>query len=198
MTDDEIRDLCARLRANEKGAVESMFLYVASQLRPLASKILRLDFPRIALQAETDDILHDVLCKLIPYLRQTGEDFCSGTGPFHRLTATVLRRTLISLARKHFGSLNGRALGVQGDAAVPELWQSSGLDSWRSRLRVHELVEKLEEPDQEVIDLAIYTNLSNAEIAKCLKISPGNASRRLSRAKERLGRLLREDDQAAE
>ncbi len=197
MTDDEILDLCSRLRAGRPEAREQMFLYVDDLLRPLASAILRADFPRLRLQAETNDVLNEVLCKLIPYLGEKGEAFCSGVGPFRMLTATVLRRTLISLIRKHRGPDRGRPIGEMGYELTPEFWESSGLDDWRSRLRVHELIGMLEDRHREVIELALYVNMSNAELAKCLGIAPGNASRRLSLAKEALGRLILDDEQKA-
>jgi RNA polymerase sigma factor (sigma-70 family) len=197
LTDDQIRSLCARLRAGEPSARDEMFLYVSERLRPLASKILRIDFPRVGLVAETDDVLHDVLCKLIPYLEKGGEQFCTGTGPFHALTALIVRRTLISLARKYYGTLQARPIGEELEAAHPGFQKSSGLDALRDRLRIHELVERLPERERAVIELAMYLNFDTAQIGACLGVSSGHAARLLATAKEALGKLLDEDDQRA-
>ncbi len=200
MTDAEIQDLCERLRSEgpDPEAQHRMFLHIEAELRALVHPILRRDFSRVALMAETDDVLHDVLCKMMPYLRQGGEAFATDVATFRKLTATVLRRTLIGLARKHYGSLRGHPLSEPSDAIDPGLAESSGLDGWRSRLRIHELIDQLEPEDREVIELAMYTHLANAEMARCLGVSPGQASRRFSRAKERLGLLLAQDEQKAD
>lgn len=198
LTDEQIRDLCTRLRDGDPAAHQELFLYLSVKLKPFAHTVLRMDFAHIGLQEETNDIVHDVILKLIPYLRTQGEDFCSGIGPFQRLTATVIRRTLISLARKRFGSLNGHSLVEDADATNPMLWQEDGLDDWRAQFRVHELIDKLEDDNRDILELAIYTNLSNNELARCLKIAPGTASRRLTKAKEALGKLVLEDEQKSE
>lgn len=196
-SDERLIDLCVRLRAGAPDAQDEMFILVNELLRPLASAILRLDFPRLRLQSETNDILNEVLCKLIPYLRTQGQSFSTGVGPFKLLLATVLRRTLIGLARKHYGRVRVVPVGEVEDNLAPGLWESSGLDDWRSQFRVHELIGMLDERHRQVIEAALYVNMSNAELAECLGISRGHASRRLSEAKEALGRLIAEDEQKA-
>lgn len=197
MTDGEIQDLMDRLRAGDRAARDRMFAYVAERFRPLAHKLLRFKFPNVALYAETDDILHDALCRLIPYLARSGGNRGTSRGQFHTLTATVLRHTLVDLARKHFGSLRGHPITDGLQAAHPLLQKSSGLDDWREELRVHEMVERLPEAERTVIELSLYMGYGTTEIAKCLGIHPGNVSRRMASAKEMLGRMLRADDTGA-
>ena len=198
MSDEEIRDLLARLRAGDLTAREKMFTYVAERFRPLAHKLLRIDFPRVGLYAETGDILHDALCRLIPYVERSGPEGGTGVGQFHALTAMVLRHTLVDLARKHLGSMQGRPITDALQATHPLLQESSGLDNWREEIRVHEMVERLPEPERTVINLSLYLGYGTTQIAKCLGVHPGNISRRLSSAKEMLGRMLREDDGVAD
>ena len=193
MSDDELRDLLDRLRSGDPTARDTMFSYVTERFRPLAHKLLRLDFPNVALYAETDDVLHDALCRLIPYLKRSETPGGSSRGQFHSLTATVLRHTLLDLARKHFGSLRGHPITDGLQASHPLLQESSGLDDWREKLRVHEMVEKLPEAERTVIELSLYLGYGTTQIAKCVGIHPGNVSRRMASAKELLGRMLRED-----
>ena len=171
-----------------------MFAYVVQRFRPLAHKMLRLDFPNVALYAETDDILHDALCRLIPYLERSVAEGSTSRGQFHSLTAMVLRHTLIDLARKHFGSLRGHPITDGLQATHLLLQESSGLNQWREEIRVHEMIERLPEPEQTAIQLSVYLGYGTTQIARCLGIHPGNVSRRLASAKEKLGRMLRDDE----
>jgi RNA polymerase sigma factor (sigma-70 family) len=197
MSDDEIQDLLDRLRAGDPAGRDRMFAYVAERFRPLAHKLLRLDFPNVALYAETDDVLHDALCRLIPYLKRSETHGSSSRGQFYSLTATVLRHTLIDLARKHLGSLRGHPITDRLEAAHPLLQESSGLDAWREKLRVHEMIDRLPESERTVIQLSLYLGYGTTQIAKCVGIHPGNVSRRMASAKEMLGRMLRDDDGGA-
>jgi RNA polymerase sigma factor (sigma-70 family) len=198
MTDGEIQDLMDRLRAGDQTARDRMFAYVVERFRPLAHKLLRVNFPNVALYAETDDILHDALCRLIPYLARSGQTRGTSRGQFHTLTATVLRHTLIDLARKYFGSVRGQPITDGLQASHPLLQQSSGLEAWREEIRVHEMVERLPDAERAVIELSLYMGYGATEIAKCLGIHPGNVSRRMASAKEKLGRMLRLDDSGTE
>ncbi len=172
MTDDQIRDVLGRLRAGDSLAQGEIFSYLANRFRPLARKMLRIDFPRVGLHAETDDILHDALCRLIPYLQQPQTTPSSSLVQFHGLVATVLRHTLLDAARKFYGGLKG----------------------WRERLEVHELVERLPATERQVLELSLYLGYGTGKIAECLQVHPGTVSKRLASAKEKLGRLLRSKD----
>jgi RNA polymerase sigma factor (sigma-70 family) len=195
MTDEEFRELLTLFREGDEAACRRMFLYLESKLRPMVSPTLRLQYTRVGEKADSGDVLHDVLCRMIPYLRDPGGESFDGVAHFHRLTARVLRNTLIDLKRKHFGSLRAHPLADGANDFDSRLGESSGLDGWRTRLSVHELVDKLEPEDRNVIELALYSNLKNADLARCLDVSQGHASRLLLRAKERLGLLIQEEKQ---
>ncbi len=194
MTDDQIRDVLGRLRAGDSLAQGEIFSYLANRFRPLARKMLRIDFPRVGLHAETDDILHDALCRLIPYLQQPQTTPSSSLVQFHGLVATVLRHTLLDAARKFYGTLQSHAIGDGLAASHPLLQESSGLKGWRERLEVHELVERLPATERQVLELSLYLGYGTGKIAECLQVHPGTVSKRLASAKEKLGRLLRSKD----
>jgi RNA polymerase sigma factor (sigma-70 family) len=198
MTDEEFRELFASFCEGDAGAYERLFLYLEQKLRRMVSPVLRRRYARVGEKADSEDVLHDVLCRMIPYLRDKGDGFCAGVGHFHRLAARVLRHTLIDLHRKHFGSMKAYPLGEGADQFDSKLGQSSGMTGWRTRTSVHELVDKLDPEDQNVIELALYSNLRNADLAQCLGVSAGQASRRLTRAKERLGQLILEEKRKTE
>ncbi len=198
MTDEKFREMFALFCEGDREAYEQMFLYLQKKLQTMVSPALRRRFARVGEKADSNDVLHDVLCRMIPYLREKGHGFCEGVGHFHRLTARILRHTLIDLRRKHFGSVRSQSIGDWADAFDSRLGQSSGMERWRTRTSVHELVDQLDPADQEVIELALYSNLKNTELARCLGVSEGQASRRLGRAKERLGQLIIEERQKAD
>ena len=198
LSDDEIGDLLARLRAGDQAALEALFIFFTEKFRPLARKLLRVDFPRVGLHAETDDVLHDAVLRLIPYLRRSEGDIASNNGRFYALAARVLRNTLLDAARKYFGVLQGQPLGEGVEASHPMLRESSGLNAWRDRVRVHDFIERLPEPEREVLEMNIYLGYGTGRIAKCLGVHPGTVSKRLASAKEILGRMLRADDRKAE
>jgi RNA polymerase sigma factor (sigma-70 family) len=198
MTDEKFRELFDRFCKGDSDAYNWMFLYLDKKLQPMVSPTLRRRYARVGEKADTNDVLHEVLCRMIPFLRQKGSGYCEGVGHFHRLTARILRNTLIDLKRKHFGSLKSHSLVDGADAFDSKLGESSGMEDWRTRTSVHELVDKLDPEDQNVIELALYSNLRNAELARCLGVSPGHASRLLGRAKERLGQLILEEKQKSD
>ena len=197
MTDEKLRKLFTLFCEGDSEAHERMFLYLHEKLQTMVSPALR-RFTRVGEKADSNDVLHEVLCRMIPYLRKKGEEFCEGVVHFHRLTGRVLRHTLIDLHRKHFASMKAHPLGDGADDFDSKLGQSSGMEGWRTRTSVHELVDKLKPEDQNVIELALYCNLRNAELARCLGVCPGQASRLLGKAKERLGQLIREEKKKSE
>jgi RNA polymerase sigma factor (sigma-70 family) len=198
INDDEIPDLLARLRAGDAQARQEMFVYVEEKFWPLAHKLLRIDFPRVGLHAETGDILHEALCRLIPYLERSGAEVGSSAERFYGLAATVLRHTLIDAARKHFGSLQSHPISEGIEANHPLLQESSGLNGWREGVRVHELVARLPPEERHVIELSLYLGFGTGEIAKQVGVHAGTISRRLTSAKEKLGRMLREDERRSD
>ena len=196
--DDDVSDLLAKLRAGDQAAREAMFIYFTEKFRPLARRLLRVDFPRLGLHADTDDVLHDSVCRVIPYLERSDVDFGSHNGRFHALAATVLRRTLIDTARKYFGGLQGHPIVDGIEADHPLLQESSGLNTFRERLRVHQYIEKLPDVEREVLEMHTYLGYGTGRIAKCLDLHPGTVSKRLTSAKEMLGRMIRVDERKAE
>jgi RNA polymerase sigma factor (sigma-70 family) len=175
-----------------------LFLYLERKLQPIVSPTLRFQYAKVGEKADSNDILHEVLCRIIGYLREQREDSCEDVVHLQRLSARVLRHTLIDIKRKHFGSLKAHPFADNAETFDPSLSESSGMEGWRERASVHELVDKLEPADRDVVELALYYNLKNADVARSLNISEGQASRRFSRAKERLGALLIEEKQKAE
>jgi RNA polymerase sigma factor (sigma-70 family) len=198
MNDDQIPALITRLRAGDADARHELFVYVEERFHSVAHRLLRLDFPRVGLLAETDDILHDALCRLIPYLEKPETEPCSSAERFYALVATVLRHTLIDVARKHFGTLQSHTISAGIEANHPLLQESSGLGGWRESVRVHELVERLPAAERRVIEMTLYLGFGTGEIARRLGIHAGNVSRRLASAKELLGQMLRQDDRCSE
>ena len=94
---------------------------------------------------------------------------------FFGLAATQIRRTLIDLARHHFGP-HGEAGRYQGDVG-----QAAGgcrpesLQDWTD---FHEAVERLPGPEREVFHLVWYGGLTQNEAAGLLGVSVPTVQRR--------------------
>jgi DNA-directed RNA polymerase specialized sigma24 family protein len=186
LNDEAFRDLFARFLAGDREAHDQVFVYLDSLVSRFASPVLRGSFQRLGRLTETGDLRNDVLVELIPYLKRQGPDGLAGVDHARRLAGRVLRNILISQARlqaghREMGGLDSQAAG---------LGLSSGLEAWRERVSVHELIDRLDPDDQDVLDVALYTHLHNGDLARSLSLSEGQASRRLAQAKERLGALI--------
>jgi RNA polymerase sigma factor (sigma-70 family) len=194
LDDATIGDLVTRLRLGDVTAKRSIFLYLTDRFRPLAHRLLRVEYPRVGLYAETDDVLHDMIVKLIPYIERAEEFTIPTIGKFYSLVAMVLRNGLVDLARKHFVKFQSHELDESKLAAHPKLQQKSGLHDWRERLRIHELVARLPDAERAVLEMWLYLDYGTGRIAEILDVHPGTISRRLASGKERLGRLLKGDN----
>ena len=109
---------------------------------------------------------------------------------FFSLAATQIRRSLIDLARHHFGP-EGEAAHHETDhaeaegkgivaQAVDATMEPRTLDQWTS---FHEQVDRLPEKDREVFNLLWYGGLSQEEAALVLDVDVRTVKRRWQSAR---------------
>ena len=113
---------------------------------------------------QTDDVLQEALVQLHKSLRDVHPE---SVPQFFGLVAHAIRRTLIDLARHHFGphgqgkhhhTDGKRALSDDaGDILDKESKEPEDLDDWT---RFHEAVQALPESERVVFDLIWYDGLS--------------------------------------
>ena len=125
--------------------------------------------------------------------------FCGPTrqrGGFFGLATTQIRRTLIDLARHHFGPQGQAAQHETHDDSHPVTHDSpESLESWAS---FHEAVDRLPDQEQEVFQLVWYGGLPQQEVASLLGISVPTVQRRWYRSRHHLQNALSGDHPSME
>lgn len=158
-------------------------------------------FPRVRRWEATDDVFQTAAMRLYRSLSEVQPE---SVRDFFGLATTQIRRTLIDLARHHYGPEghgakhhtdgDGRAAddGVlqrqAGDALSPE-----SLDEW---VQFHEAVERLPEQEREVFQLLWYGGLQQQEAAAVLRVSIPTIQRRWYQAQHALGVALQGESPA--
>jgi RNA polymerase sigma-70 factor (ECF subfamily) len=191
----ETQGLLERIRAGDRAAFEQLF--ARHQVYLLRLVELRLD-PRLRPRVDASDVVQEAqleaLNRLDAYLERP-------VLPFRLWLRQIAFDRALKARRHHLGAAR-RAL----DREVP-LPERSSLALARQILaggstpsrqvsdrelacRLREAVERLPEPDREVVVMRHFEGLTNQEVACLLGISPATASRRHGRAVLRLHRIL--------
>jgi len=192
---EDLQPLLDRLSEGDAAAKNELIVRAQERLRRLARKMLRCD-PRIARWEQTDDILNTALLKLHSSLDSVKPESVKG---FIGLAATHMRRTLVDLARHHYGP-EGDARHHESDAPDDDKGRGpkydgeapgegpSTLAEWQT---FHEKVKELPANEQEVFDLLYYQELSQEEAARLLVLSERQVQRLWRSAKLNLAKLMR-------
>ena len=172
----------------------------ASRLQKLTGKMLS-SYPHLRRWEETSDVFQTAVVRLHRSLSDVQPDSVKG---FFGLAATQIRRTLIDMARHHFGPLGDAAnhhsdVGANNDVAqvdaVHVAQQRTGDDDSPETLQAwaefHEMVEQLPDSEQSVFELVWYGGLAQKEIAELLSVSIPTVKRRLRSARIHLYESLR-------
>ena len=157
------------------------------RLQRLTGKMLA-NYPQLRRWEETSDVFQTAVVRLHRSLSEVQPDSVSG---FFGLAATQIRRTLIDLARHHFGP-RGDATHHHSDAGaandgdrmvdrhVDKSQRPESLQSWAD---FHEAVEQLPDAERRVFELVWYGGLAQREIADLLDISVPTIKRRMRSAR---------------
>jgi RNA polymerase sigma factor (sigma-70 family) len=202
----QVQNLLDRLRAG--GALDDvrgeLIAQASERLVHLARGMLR-RFPHLRRWEETDDVLQQALIRLH---RALGEVHPESVRMFYGLAATQIRRTLIDLARHHFGPAGAAAhhhtdggRRPSGDEQGPLVEQApaagepQSLEDWAA---FHDAVEKLPETAREVFHLLWYDGLDQTQAADLLGVSTRTIKNRWRDAKLALRDALGQGPQQAE
>ncbi len=194
-----IEGCLARLHAGDESAREELICCACGRLERLTRKMLR-GWQRVHRWEQTVDVMQNALVRLYRALSETRP---AGVADFFRLAALNIRRELHDLAKHYYGrrGLGAQHATVAGDLSgddqhggVP-LWEPCGaadddpanLAAWAE---FHAQVEQLPDEERTVFDLLWYQELSQAEAAQVLGVSPRTVKRHWASARLRLHKLL--------
>jgi RNA polymerase sigma factor (sigma-70 family) len=174
--------------AGDDAARNQLLERAAQRLLQLTRRMLR-NYPRLRRWEETDDVFQNAILRLY---RSLGEVRPDSVGGFFALAATQIRRTLIDLARHHFGP-QGTAARHHSDTGLPDESDHQTdsrfartdeppetLDAWA---RFHEAVELLPADERDAFSLIWYGEATHKEAAAILGVSERTVLRRLVRAR---------------
>jgi RNA polymerase sigma factor (sigma-70 family) len=187
-----LQPLLARVASGDEAAVDALLRHCRERLLALTRRMLG-DYRRVRRWADTEDVLHNALLRLLRTLRDvkpaTPRDFLA-------LATVQIRRELIDLARHYYGP---EGMGAHHDSAAPDEAQARGvgarpqsgedpaaLAQWRE---LHEQIGTLPDEEREVVGLLFYQGLSQPEAAELLGISLRTVQRRWHTALCKLHRV---------
>ena len=193
----QFQELIAQGAAGQANAYDQLLKQASDRLLRLTRKMFHA-YPRLQRWEQTDDIFQTAAMRLH---RSLAEVKPPTVAAFWGLAATQIRRTLIDLARHHFGPEGSAAHHISdcgnnsspGGAALSA--RSTGIDrgpvSLEDWVEFHEAVDRLPPDERDVFRLAWYAELPQKDIAESLNISLTTVQRRWYAAKLLLFELTR-------
>ncbi len=181
---------------DDSAAYHQVLLHTWDRLLRLTRKMLR-RYPHVHRWEQTEDVFQAAAMKLFSSLSVVKPN---NPRAFLGLAATQIRRTLIDLARHHFGPL-GAAAHHQSDPILAEAKndapaRSEGvqapetLEEWAD---FHEAIDKLPVDLREVFSLRWYHGMTQDEIARVLNFSVATVQRKWYAAQLRIHDALHGD-----
>ena len=176
--------LLARAAEGDERAFGELINRVAGRMLRLTRRMLR-GYRHLQRWEQTDDVYQNAVLRLYRSLQQVKPE---SVQHFWNLAALQIRRTLIDLARSHFGPegqgahhhSDGALARKEADAEILRNTTQPGgepqtLDDWCA---FHEAVDRLPDIEREVFQLLWYAGLTQAEVAEALKVSLPTVQRR--------------------
>jgi RNA polymerase sigma factor (sigma-70 family) len=181
--------------AGDGAARDRLLDHAAQRLLALTRRMFR-SYPHLRRWEQTDDVFQSAVLRLY---RSLGDVRPGSISEFFGLAATQIRRTLIDLARHHFGPAGAAARhysdGIgqrldQGGDSVPARADvpPETLEAWA---RFHEAVEALPRDEREAFSVIWYGEATQKEAAELLGVTERTILRRLVRARLSLHESLK-------
>jgi RNA polymerase sigma factor (sigma-70 family) len=180
----------------QDAAYKELINLAAERLQRLTATMLR-PYPHLRRWEDTSDVFQTAAIRLYQSLSEVRPD---SVRSFFGLAATQIRRTLIDLARHHFGP-QGQAARHDSDPGADdgggivenEPAKTDRPETLASWAEFHEAVERLADREREVFELVWYGGMSQQEIASLLGISVPTVQRRFRTARRHLVAALDSD-----
>jgi RNA polymerase sigma-70 factor (ECF subfamily) len=168
----QLAGLLDLVRAGDQTARQRLVEHCCERLRGLARKMLR-RYPKVRRWEETDDVFVESVVRLHRALATVQPE---SPRHFYNLAAAQMRRVLVDLARRYYGS---EGIGSHHDTAARNLdgdvqpryertdvsGEPSGLAEWRE---FHEQVETLPDEERDVFNLVWYEEMTQEQAAEVL------------------------------
>jgi RNA polymerase sigma factor (sigma-70 family) len=184
----EMQRLLDGWAAGDVAARDRLLDRAGQRLLALTRRMLR-GYPHLRRWEQTDDVFQSAVLRLY---RSLGDVRPDSIGQFFGLAATQIRRTLIDLARHHFGP-EGAARRHQSEGDVQHQSTAGGdsgparrdeppetLDAWA---QFHEAVEALPRDERDVFSVIWYGEATQKEAAELIGVTERTIQRRLVRAR---------------
>jgi RNA polymerase sigma-70 factor (ECF subfamily) len=184
----EMQQLLDGWAAGDVAARDRLLDRAGQRLLALTRRMLR-GYPHLRRWEQTDDVFQSAVLRLY---RSLGDVRPDSIAQFFGLAATQIRRTLIDLARHHFGPDGAAARhrsdvgghtksnGSRDSSLVRADEPPETLDAWA---RFHEAVEALPRDEREAFSVIWYGEATQKEAAELLGVTERTVLRRLVRAR---------------
>jgi RNA polymerase sigma factor (TIGR02999 family) len=186
----EVTRLLLRIRAGDQRATEDLIPIVYTELRRMAAAAMHRERPGHTLQPTA--VVHEA------YLRMIGNGNLNleNRAHFFAVASRCMRRVLVDYARRRIAGKRG---GEHQQEIEVEL-NNIGLTFHQSEdvLALHSALEELEKLDEQqarIVEMAYFSGNSIPDIATVLGISGRTVNRELKTARLFLKRQLRSDQQ---
>ncbi len=186
------RQISSLLKLADQGndsTYADVIVMAAGRLERLARRMLA-QYPDLQRWEQTSDVVQNASIRLHRSLERVRPD---SMARFLGLASTEIRRTLIDLARHHFGP-EGFAANHQSDvqnagggATGSGATQPASLEDWT---RFHEAIGQLPDEEREVFELVWYAGLEQTAISDVIGQSVRTVKRRWRSAKMTLYETL--------
>jgi RNA polymerase sigma factor (sigma-70 family) len=177
--------LLERLHAGDESAKDEVIWHSCERLMSLASKMMR-RYRRLHRWEELDDVFQDAMLRLHRSLSDVKPE---SVRQFFGLAATQIRRTLIDMARRHYGPEGPGTYG-HVDIGQAEAATTNGPANLHQWTEFYEVLDTLPEEERAVVDLLWFEGLTQAEAALALGASERTVRRRWYAARYLLYKAL--------
>ena len=175
----QLQALLDQAGQGDEQAYGELLSVASTRLHKLARKMLR-DFPRLRRWEETDDVFQTAAMRLHRSLSEVKPE---SVRQFLGLAATQIRRTLIDLARHHYGPEGHGAKHESGTNNAKQNDEADSPETLASWAEFHQQVDTLPEAEREVFQLVWYSGTTQKEAAELRGISERTVLRRYHCAK---------------
>lgn len=189
----DLQSILDRASRGDDGAYAELVSRASARLLKLTRRMFR-GYPHLRRWEQTDDVFQSAAMRLYRSLHNVRP---GSVREFFGLAALQIRRTLIDLARHHFGPEGDAAHHHSGDGQLPgnpveraaaSSTEPTSLEEWAD---FHAAIDTLPDDEREVFGLVWYSGMPQAEIAQLLGVSVPTVKRRWQRGRVLLNEKLR-------